>query len=101
MRLLIGDPEDAKKARARLAVLGDLLAADEVEALLRLVSALATARHGAEVVNDKLLGADLLTAMGLAMQAAAKAGDQVDGAAIQKQMMDFMDRQGHKPKERK
>jgi len=88
MRLLLGDPEDMKRARARLSMLADLLTTDEVDALLRLMTSLATARHGPELVTKQLVGADLMTAMGVAMQEAAKSGGKpVDFEAVMEASM--------------
>lgn len=97
MRLLLGDPEDMKRARARLSLLADLLTPDEVEALLRLMTSLATARHGPELVKKQMIGADLMTAMGMAFQAAAKSGGKpVDFEAL---METSLERGGNLPKE--
>lgn len=83
MRLLLGDPEDMKRARIRLGMLADLLTAEEVAALLHLMTSLATARHGPELVAKQIVGADLMVAMGVAMQEAAKSGGKpVDFEAV-------------------
>lgn len=88
LRLLIGDPENAKRARARIALLADLLTSDEVESLLTLIVSLATARHGPEVVKKQLVGADFMTAMGEAMKAAASAkGAPVDFKSIMEESL--------------
>jgi transcriptional regulator with XRE-family HTH domain len=103
MRLLLGDPEDAKKARMRLAFLADLLTPDEVDAVLRLLTSLATARHGSDLVSHQIVGADLMTAMALEMQEVARTGGESakDSAAIRARMEAFMDRNGHKPQSEK
>ncbi|RZL04445.1 MAG: XRE family transcriptional regulator [Rubrivivax sp.] len=62
-RLFLTDPEDAKRARARLAGLVLLLTNDEMASLLNLINALAIARHGAEVVEKHIAGADLIASM--------------------------------------
>lgn len=99
LRLLLSDGEDRKKARARIAMLSELLAPDEVESLLNLVQALANARHGAEIVREKILAADMLAGIQLSMEKAmaksiteGKAPPAEETAAA---FEDFMLRQGH------
>lgn len=102
LRLLLSDPEDAKKARARLTMLSDLLSTDEVSSLLNLVQALALARHGLEVVEQRILGADALAGMGVGLikqvAKAAKGEEAFDPDEVAADLEEFMDRQGHTKK---
>jgi transcriptional regulator with XRE-family HTH domain len=97
LRLLLGDPEDQKRARLRLAMLGDLLTADEMGALLTLAHSLATARHGAEAVQKHVISADFMVAMSQALSTAAKSGGE--GVDFQSVMEASLERGGHKPPE--
>lgn len=100
--LFLGDEEGAAKARMRIAVLASLLTTDEVASVLHILQALAVARHGIEVVEQHLVGADLMTGMGQVMKKNVDrhvSGESpMTGDEVTEGLEDFMTRQGHKPK---
>ena len=76
-------------------MLADLLTAEEVAALLLLMTSLGTARHGPELVAKQIVGADLMVALGVAMQESVKGGGKpVDLEAV---MESSMKRGGNEP----
>jgi len=101
LREALAEPEDAVVRRARLATMLALLTPGEVGSLLSIVQALAVARHGAEVVQQSILGADFLLGMQRSMLAEAKKGPDggpPDAQAIADEAEAFMERQGHTSK---
>ena len=98
--LLRSDPEDQAVSRTRLAVLADMLTADERNALLQLAQSIAVARHGAEKVRQALLGADLMTGMLRTsldeLPKAREAGESIDPQQHAEKLDAFMMRQGNK-----
>lgn len=100
-RAVLAEPEDEPSARARLVALAVLLTKDERSALLQLVQGLAVARHGPEVVQQQLLGADMLAGMMRTMMAeserAVKTGEPVDPKRAAEALEQYMDRRGHLP----
>jgi transcriptional regulator with XRE-family HTH domain len=103
LRLILTDPEDAKRARLRLLVLAELLSGDELASLLNIINALAIARHGADVVERRAQSADLLAAMGVAFQndirRVAEGAAAPDAAKMVADVEDSMARGGHRKKD--
>lgn len=100
LQAMLSDPVDAKVTRLRLAYLSQLLTSDEVASLMNIVRALAVARHGAEVVQQTIEGADLLAGLGDLMVKGAVAGSLPDPEGTEGSIVEHMARQGHAPKAR-
>lgn len=100
MQAMLSDPVDAKVARLRLMVLSQLLTSDEVASLTNIIQALAVARHGAEVVQQAILGADMYAGMAAQMSEGVLAGKAPSREEMTERLSEHMARQGHAPKAR-
>lgn len=98
--LIEGTPENEHVSSVRLALLYPLLAKDEQTSLDTLIRSLAIARHGIEKVNETLKAADLLTGIGRELTrqtgvALKTSKFEVSATDFEKNVTQFMDRQGH------
>lgn len=100
LQAMLNDPVDAKVARLRLTFLGQLLTSDEVASLMNIIQALAVARHGTEVVQQAILGADLYAGVGAQLTEGALAGKVPSPEEMAEGLSEHLARQGHVPKGR-
>ncbi len=98
-----GEAEDDHVARGRASFLLGLLAADERNAVVTLLRALALARHGEAKVREVLQGADMVVGMSREMgrltQGAIAGTEPFSDQQLTEsaeRLDEFLDRQGHK-----
>jgi transcriptional regulator with XRE-family HTH domain len=103
--LIEGTPEDVQVTSTRTALLLSLLASDERASVATLVRSLAIARQGVAKVDEAVIAADLMSAMGRELTrqtgVAMKTGEDVNPTEFVENMEGFMDRQGHIPDSKK